>query len=185
MAELELEMIELDELPELSELEVDELLEQVATLNAHINTEKQRLDAFVEHYQTKIARAQENFDKATEHDRIELAAVTDRLERWARVNITGKKRSLNFPSGKLAFRRQQPLFTIGGESVSNVNPALIDIARRVDSELVKTREVADWAELKKRLNVDNEGNVYLKDTGELVDEMHAENQPDKFTLETA
>lgn len=187
MAELELEMIQVDKLPELSELEVDDLLTEAAALQAKIATEQQRLDAFVEHFMTKIERAQENFAKATEYDRAELANITDRLDCWARKHITGKKRSLTLPSGTLKLTRQQPQFLIDGEPAVNSNPVLIELARSIDAELIKSKtvETADWATLKTRLSVDAEGNVYLRDTGELVSEMTAKILPDKFEFKTA
>lgn len=173
-----------DTLPELSELEVEELLSRLGELNANIAAAKERCNAFVNHYTAKIERAQSLFTAETAGDRAEIADITARLERYTLSHITGKKRSIQLPSGSLQLTRQQPKFIIGGQSAANNNPALIELARRLDTELVKVTETADWAELKKRLKTDDEGNVYLKDTGEILSDMRAEVQPDKFTVKT-
>ena len=180
----------IDELPEqtdLTEPEVDDLLVRVAFLNKFVGDKQQRLDAFTAHYQSKIERAQEIYEEETGYARRELALLTDRLDRWARKNITGKKRSLVLPSGTLKLTKQTAKFFVNGEPAANTNRELIAIARRVDSQLVKTTvtETADWAKLKTRLTTDDDGNVYLKDTGETIAGLYAELQPDKFTLETA
>lgn len=170
-----------DTLPELTELEVEELLSRLGEINTSVASAKERCNAFVSHYTAKIERANKLFEAETAADRAEIAAITAKLERYALSHITGKKRSIQLPSGSLQLTKQQPKFFIGSLSAANNNPALIELARRIDTELVKVSETADWAKLKTRLKTDDEGNVYLKDTGELVPDMRAEFQPDKFT----
>ena len=174
----------MDTVPELTELEVEELLSRLGEINTNIASAKERCNAFISHYTAKIERANQLFETETAADRAEITAITARLERYAFSHITGKKRSIQLPSGSLQLTKQQPKFTIGGQSAANNNPALIELARRLDTELVKVTETADWARLKARLKTDDEGNVYLKDTGELVPDMRAEFQPDKFTAKT-
>lgn len=175
----------LQEERELSELEVDDLLDRAAFLQDKIDAQQKRLDAFIAHFEAKIEKARENFTKSTAPEQLELAAITDRLDRWARKNITGKRRSVDLPSGKLTLTKQQPLFYIEGERVTGDNPALIALARNIDADLVKTTETADWATLKKRLALDEDGNVYLEETGEVLADLRAELRPDKFDFKTA
>ena len=172
---------------ELTEIEIEELLEKAADLQAAIDAEQKRLDDFIAHYNAKIERARENFAKATAPERLELAEVTNRLDRWARRNITGKKRSIDLPSGRLSLTKQQPLFYINGDKVTGDNPALIELARRVDTDLIKvqTVETADWAKFKKRLALDESGNVCIEETGEVLADMRVELRPDKFDFKTA
>lgn len=179
-----LELLQIER-PDLSELEVDELLDRAACLQDEIDAEQKRLDAFIAHYNAKIEKARENFTKATKTQREELAIITDRLDRWARKHITGKRRTVNLPSGNLSLTKQQPLFYLEGERVTSDNPALIEIARNIDSDLVKTTETADWATLKKRLTVANDGTVYVTGTGEVLADMRVELRPDKFDFKTA
>lgn len=182
-------MLELlqEERPDLTELEIDELLERVADLQAAIDIQQQRLDAFIAHYNAKIEKARENFAKATAEERQELAEITNRLDRWARKHITGKKRSIDLPSGKLSLTKQQPLFYINGDKVTGDNPAVIELARRVNTDLIKTKtvETADWSALKKLLALDENGNAYIEETGEIIADLRVELRPDKFDFKTA
>ena len=179
-----LELLQVER-PDLTELEVDELLDRAACLQDEIDAQQQRLDAFIAHYNAKIEKAHENFTSATKTQREELAIITDRLDRWARKHITGKRRSVDLPSGKLTLTKQQPLFYLEGERVTGDNPALIELARNIDADLVKTTETADWATLKKRLTVADDGTVYVNDTGEVLADLRAELRPDKFDFKTA
>ena len=181
-------MIELLQLEsDLSELEVDDLLDRAAFLQDKIDAQQKRLDAFIAHFEAKIEKARENFTKATAPEQLELAAITDRLDRWARKNITGKRHSVDLPSGKLTLTKQQPLFYIEGERVTSDNPALIALAKRLNPGLIKTQTVesADWSTLKKLLALDEDGNVYLEETGEVLADLRAELRPDKFDFKTA
>ena len=179
-----LELLQIER-PDLTELEVDELLDRAACLQDEIDAEQKRLDAFIAHYNAKIEKAHENFTSATKTQREELAIITDRLDRWARKHITGKRRSVDLPSGKLTLTKQQPLFYLEGERVTGDNPALIALARTIDADLVKTTETADWATLKKRLTVADDGTVYVNDTGEVLADLRVELRPDKFDFKTA
>lgn len=181
-----LELLQVER-PDLTELEVDELLDRAACLQDEIDAEQQRLDAFIAHYNAKIEKAHENFTSATKTQREELAIITDRLDRWARKHITGKRRSVDLPSGKLTLTKQQPLFYLEGERVTGDNPALIELARRVNPGLIKTQtvETADWSTFKKLLALDDGGNVCLEETGEVLADMRVELRPDKFDFKTA
>ena len=174
----------LDEPPELSELEVEEMFYKVRALNNLIANEQKRRDAFQNHYREKIAKAEEIFEADTRYYRAELDALNATLRRFAEKNITGKKRSMKFPSGTLRFTKQQPNFFIDGVAVSNDNPKLIELARNLDADLIATKEIARWGELKKRLETDGD-TVYLRDTGEVIPELRAWTEPDKFSVETA
>lgn len=172
---------------ELSIVEVEQMLERVRELNAQIDAARDRCEQLKAHYEAKIARAQEICDKEITAPLSELECLTRELRRFAEANITGKKRSLELPSGTLSFHKRQPIFYLGGERVNKDNPALIELARNIDAELVKvkTTETADWAGLKKRLIVNDDGTVYVADTGEIVADMRAQILPDDFNVETA
>ena len=178
---LELEMQE----RELTELEVDEKLARLSELNAEITAAQKRRDNFQAYYRAKIAKAEQNFETDTKELRAEIDSLMTGLRRFAERNITGKTKHLKFPSGKLCLTKQDPNFFIGGVAVTNDNPTLIEIARKLDGELVKTKEVVAWGELKKRLEVDDDGNVCVKETGEVIPDMRARIEPDKFSVKTA
>ncbi len=179
-------MLELQQVErELSVVEVDERLERLSELNAEIEIAAKRRDQMKRHYQMKMFRADELFEKETENLRAEIDSLTLELRRYATANITGKKRTLELPGGKLSFRKRQPIFYIGGAPVTNDNPQIVRFAKNLDGDLVKIRETADWATLKTKLAIDDDGKVYVKDTGEVVPDMRAKQFPDDFKVETA
>lgn len=176
-------VLELEE-RELSELEVEERLERLSELNAQIDAAIKRRDAFQTHYRLKIAKADKNFETDTKEIRAEIDSLTDELRRYAERNITGKKRSMKFPSGTLSLTKNTPNFFIDGLAVTNDNPKLIELARRLDENLIATKEIAKWGELKKRLVVDG-NTVLLEETGEVIPELRARTEPDKFSATPA
>lgn len=179
-------MCEQDE-RELSFAEVEETLEQIRTINNVIAHTKERYDEVVAYHQAKIERAKEICDKETAGYRAVLEEKKRLLRRFAEANITGKKRSLELPNGTLSLHKHQPIFYLGGAKVTSDNPALIELARNIDADLVKvkTTEAADWAGLKKRLTVAEDGTVCVTDTGEVLADLRAQILPDDFKVETA
>lgn len=171
---------------EMTIAEVEETLEKIHAINNVIATRRKVYDEVAAYHQAKIERAKEIFDKETAYYRTELEGRKQRLRRFAEANITGKKRSLELPSGTLSFHKRQPIFFLGGERVTSDNPALIELARNIDSELVKvkTTTAADWATLKKRLAVADDGTVCVADMGEVLADMRAQILPDDFNVET-
>lgn len=167
---------------ELTELEVEERLERLHELNAEIERARERCEIFTSHYRQKIIQAEENFETDTFSLRQEIDSLMVGLRRFAETNITGKRKSIKFPSGTLQLTKQSPQFFIGGAAVDKDNPKLIELARSLDADLIQSKEVVRWSELKKRLEVDESGNVYLSDTGEIVPDMRAKIIPDKFSI---
>lgn len=161
---------------ELTVAEVEETLEKIADIQAKIAAAQKRLDELTAYHERKIERAQDIFEQETQPLKTQKAELEGILERYAK---TQGKRTLKFPSGELSFRKQQPLFFINGEKVTNDNPAIIALARSLN--LIRTKETADWAALKNRLEVDGE-HVFLAQTGEVVKGMWARQRPDKFTV---
>lgn len=179
-------MCEQDE-RELSFPEVEETLAAIRVLKDLIASKQAQYDSLVAYHQAKIERAKEICDKETAYYRTALEEKTRLLRRFAEANITGKKRSLELPNGTLSLHKHQPIFYLGGAKVTSDNPALIELARNIDADLVKvkTTEAADWAGLKKRLTVAEDGTVCVTDTGEVLADMRAQILPDDFKVETA
>ena len=166
--------------------EADEVLSQISDLKEKINAAEVERDTFIEIYQAKIARASEQCDAKTVLVRQEIALLEESLRRFAADNLPEGKKSINLPSGKLSFRHQAPKFFFGDKEVSGNNEQLIEFCKANLPEYVKQKvvEVADWAEMKKRLTFD-EGKVFFADTGELLNGLTVQEFPDKFTVATA
>ena len=171
----------LQEERELTDVEVEERLEMLRELNEQIDSAAVRRDTFKQHYQQKIAKADEIFELDTKEFRAQVDELTEQLRRYAQTHITGKKKSLKFPGGTLCFTKQQPLFFIDGQVITNDNPTLIDLVRNSSPELIQTKETARWGEFKKRLEVIDDA-VYFKDTGECIPALRAQVEADKFSI---
>ena len=166
--------------------EADEILTQIAELEAKIKAAEQERDAFIEIYSAKTARAAELCEQKTAGDRQQIAILTEELRRFAADNLPENKKSIRLPSGSMAFKKQQPKFYIGETEVGGGNKQLIEFCKAVAPEFVKQKivETADWAELKKHLTIEDD-KVFFADTGELIDGLTAQEFPDKFTITTA
>ena len=171
----------------LTVVEAEQRLERIRELNAQIDAARNRCEQLKMHYEAKIVRAQDICDEEISAPLAEIEFLTRELRRYAEANITGRKRSLDLPSGTLSLHKRQPIFYLDGQRVTGDNPALIELARNIDADLikVKTTEAADWAGLKKRLTVNDDGTVYVNDTGEVLADMRAQILPDDFKVETA
>lgn len=165
--------------------EADEVLSQISDLKEKINAAESERDTFIEIYQSKIARANEQCDAKTARVRQEIALLEESLRRFAADNLPDGKKSINLPSGKLSFRKQPPKFFFDDKEASGNDPRLIDFCMDNAPELVKTKitQSADWAELKKRLVI-CDGKVCFADTGEILEGARVQEFPDKFTVVT-
>lgn len=166
--------------------EADEILVQIADLEAKIKEAEQERDAFIEIYQAKIMRVVELCEQKTVGDRQQIAILTEELRRFAAESLPENRKSIYLPSGSMSFKKQQPKFYIGETEVNGGNEQLLALCKVNAPEFVKQKviETADWAELKKRLIIDD-GKVFFEDTGELIDGLTVQEFPDKFTVTTA
>ena len=98
---------------ELTLIDVEELLAQIATYQAQIQSLEDKRDQFVAHYQEKIRAAETICDRESAQARVEIALLTEKLRRYAENNLEDGKKSIAFPSGKLAFRKQPTRFFFG------------------------------------------------------------------------
>lgn len=162
--------------------EVEETLAKIAEYNSTINACEQKRDAIIKHYQDKIAAAEQICESETAQARVEIALLTEKLRRYTENNLVGNKRSILFPSGRLAFRKQPTRFYFGEQEVSAKDERLLKFVKSDAPEYLKVNEYVDWATLRNKLTVDGD-NVYFADTGELIDGLRGQVQPDKFTVQ--
>lgn len=160
---------------DLTKLQADELIEQIAELQAQIKAAQDERDEFISHYESKIARAKELCEQQCINPRREIALLTEELKRFAADNLPEGRKSIALPSGKLTFRKQFPKYYMGGEEVSGKSKALLTYAKTNLPEYVKTRteEFVDWASLKR----------HIETTGEFIEGLEVQEFPDAFTVE--
>lgn len=169
----------------MTRLEADKLLEAIAELEGEIASEEKERDTLIEYYSGKITRAREICEKATAENRELVEYYTEQLREYAAERVTEKKRSVPLPSGTLSFRKQTPRYYLNGKEIESKDADLLAVVRSIAPEYVKlkTEEITDWANFKKRLTIVGDGVIY-EETGELIPEMRVQIVPDKFTVTT-
>ena len=90
---------------------------------------------------------------------------------------TTTQESVTLPAGKIIKKFAKTEFRMpNGKSVTNSkgDAELVKEVADINDEFIKTKQEVDWANLKKHLDVDDEGNVIYKDTGEFLESIVAQ-----------
>lgn len=95
----------------------------------------------------------------------------------------GRKKSVSLPSGKCGYRKGRTLIRFGGEEANGKSEKLTEWAKENCSDCVKVTEAVDWAMLKKRLDVLDDGRVMID--GEVLDGFSAEVEEARFYVKGA
>ena len=125
--------------------------------------EKARLD-------NQIKDAEKKLENAT-------SFLTGKLGQFLEKEEVPKKKtktqiSVNLPAGKIIKKLPQTEFIMqDGEEVTKhkSDENFIKEIKEIDESFVKHTEEVIWGDLKKKLAVDDEGGVYIKDTGEYIE----------------
>lgn len=123
----------------------------------------------------------------TEDAQRNIDSLSAMLQPFIENELAGKKkRSINLPSGRAGFKKGNTTFYYGNDKASKDNQQLL--AFLLDNhynEYVKTEisESVDWGNFKKQLAVTDDGNVVIASTGEIIDVMTANQEPDKFYVQ--
>ena len=90
---------------------------------------------------------------------------------------TKTQESITLPAGKIIKKFAKTEFKMpNGKSVTNSkgDEKLVKEVADINDKFIKTKQEVDWASLKKHLNVDDDGNVIYKDTGEFLESIVAQ-----------
>ena len=90
---------------------------------------------------------------------------------------TTTQESITLPAGKIIKKFAKTEFKMpDGKSItsSKGDTKLVKEVADINDEFIKTKQEVDWANLKKHLDVDDEGNVIYKDTGEFLESIVAQ-----------
>lgn len=90
---------------------------------------------------------------------------------------TTTQESITLPAGKIIKKFAKTEFKMpNGKSItsSKGDAELVKEVADINYEFIKTKQEVDWANLKKHLDVDDEGNVIYKDTGEFLESIVAQ-----------
>lgn len=155
---------------------VDFLLEQIARCKAIIDAAEAERDATILIARNHCANKCAPFLAKIED-------LTERLRRYAAANLPEDKKTIKRDAGILSFRKQEPRFYFDDKEANSKDERLLAFAKAGAPEFVKRTEYVDWEHFKRKLIIDGES-VFYKDTGELIDGLHAQILPDKFTVKT-
>lgn len=166
-------------------IEADEALEQIKKLQEQIDAAESERDAFISHYNAKIDAAKQICEQKTEAVRAEIAILTEELKRFAQANLPADKKSIALPTATLQFRKTAPQFFFDDlKPVSGTDERLIHFVKHNAHEFYKVKytEAVDWQHFRAKLKISDDGEVYLEDTGEIIDGLRAQILPDKFEV---
>lgn len=145
---------------------ISKIAEERARAEFFINCakeEKARLDS-------QIKDAEKKLENAT-------SFLTSKLGQFLEKEEVPKKKtktqiSVTLPAGKIVMKLPKTEFIMqGGEDVTKhkSDEDFIKEIKGIDESFIKQTEEVMWGDLKKKLAVDDDGSVYVKDTGEYIE----------------
>ena len=145
---------------------ISKIAEERARAEFFINCakeEKARLDS-------QIKDAEKKLENAT-------SFLTGKLGQFLEKEEVPKKEtktqiSVTLPAGKIVKKLPKTEFIMqGGEDVikHKSDEDFIKEIKEIDESFIKQTEEVMWGDLKKKLAVDDDGSVYVKDTGEYIE----------------
>ena len=145
---------------------ISKIAEERARAEFFINCakeEKARLDS-------QIKDAEKKLENAT-------SFLTGKLGQFLEKEEVPKKEtktqiSVTLPAGKIVKKLPKTEFIMqGGEDVTKhkSDEDFIKEIKGIDESFIKQTEEVMWGDLKKKLAVDDDGSVYVKDTGEYIE----------------
>lgn len=172
-------------------IDAEETLDEINDCVKFIKDAEAERDQFIEHYKQKfgekILLAQKLCDDRTKTIRDRIAVLTEKLRRYAETHLPDDRKSIKLPSGTIGFSKQSPLFFFDDlKPIDGSDKRLIHFVKHNAYNFLKVKysESVDWQAFKGKLDINDGGDVYFVETGEIIDGLHAQRRPDKFTVKT-
>ena len=138
-----------------------------------IREAQQDKERWKRHYEAQLAKVNEAADQA-------IAYFSGKLEEYFDTvphKDTKTQSSYTLPSGKLIRKHQQPEY-------QRDNDKLVPwLEENFMGQLVKVKKEADWAGLKKVVNITPDGEHVMTDDGEIIPGVTVTQRPDVFKVE--
>ena len=161
---------------------ISKIAEERARAEFFINCakeEKARLD-------NQIKDAEKKLENAT-------SLLTSKLGQFLEKEEVPKKEtktqiSVTLPAGKIVMKLPKTEFIIqGGEDVTKhkSDEDFIKEIKGIDESFIKQTEEVMWGDLKKKLAVDDDGSVYVKDTGEYIESITTQQTLPSIEIKTS
>lgn len=129
----------------------------------------------IENLEKQIKDMEEKCDRSVQYLSGCLGKYLEREEVPTKKTTT--QESITLPAGKIIKKFAKTEFRMpNGKSVTNSkdDAKLIKEISDINYEFIKTKQEVDWTNLKKHLDVDDDGNVIYKDTGEFLESIVAQ-----------
>ena len=161
---------------------ISKIAEERARAEFFINCakeEKARLD-------NQIKDAEKKLENAT-------SFLTGKLGQFLEKEEVPKKEtktqiSVTLPAGKIVKKLPKTEFIMqGGEDVTKhkSDEDFIKEIKGIDESFIKQTEEVMWGDLKKKLAVDDDGGVYVKDTGEYIESITTQQTLSSIEIKTS
>lgn len=161
---------------------ISKIAEERARAEFFINCakeEKARLD-------NQIKDAEKKLENATSFLTGKLAQFLEKEE--VPKKETKTQISVTLPAGKIVKKLPKIEFVMqGGEDVTKhkSDEDFIKEIKGIDESFIKQTEEVMWGDLKKKLAVDDDGSVYVKDTGEYIESITTQQTLPSIEIKTS
>lgn len=142
-----------------------------------IAEERERAEFFINCAKEEKARLDNQIKDAEKKLENATSFLTSKLAQFLEKEEVPKKKtktqiSVTLPAGKIVKKLPKTEFVMqGGEDVTKhkSDEDFIKEIKGIDESFIKQTEEVMWGDLKKKLAVDDDGGVYVKDTGEYIE----------------
>lgn len=142
-----------------------------------IAEERERAEFFINCAKEEKARLDNQIKDAEKKLESATSFLTSKLAQFLEKEEVPKKEtktqiSVTLPAGKIVKKLPKTEFVMqGGEDVTKhkSDENFIKEIKGIDESFIKQTEEVMWGDLKKKLAVDDDGGVYVKDTGEYIE----------------
>ena len=142
-----------------------------------IAEERERAEFFINCAKEEKARLDNQIKDAEKKLESATSFLTSKLAQFLEKEEVPKKEtktqiSVTLPAGKIVKKLPETEFVMqGGEDITKhkSDENFIKEIKGIDESFIKQTEEVMWGDLKKKLAVDDDGGVYVKDTGEYIE----------------
>lgn len=142
-----------------------------------IAEERERAEFFINCAKEEKAKLDNQIKDAEKKLESATSFLTSKLAQFLEKEEVPKKEtktqiSVTLPAGKIIKKLPKTEFVMqGGEDVTKhkSDENFIKEIKGIDESFIKQTEEVMWGDLKKKLAVDDDGGVYVKDTGEYIE----------------
>ena len=158
-----------------------------------IAEERERAEFFINCAKEEKARLDNQIKDAEKKLENATSFLTGKLGQFLEKEEVPKKEtktqiSVTLPAGKIVKKLPKTEFIMqGGEDVTKhkSDEDFIKEIKGIDESFIKQTEEVMWGDLKKKLAVDDDGGVYVKDTGEYIESITTQQTLPSIEIKTS